>query len=93
LSLGFCYVLVLDSSVSSISGCVNPDRRVELLYPILDGAIVRRLWDSVLKKCLGDNRRARLGRSNGTCEFMPVEGAGSVDSQAWFIEHRGLPTG
>jgi polyphosphate kinase len=67
----------------------NLDRRVELLFPILDAAIVRRLRDSVLKKCLADNRKTRLGRSNGTYEFIPVEGAGSVDSQGWFIEHRG----
>src|SRR5580704_8459302 len=66
----------------------NLDRRVELLFPIHDAAIVRRLRDSVLKKCLADNSKTRLGRSNGTYEFMPVEGAGSVDSQAWFIEHR-----
>src|SRR5579863_8578845 len=66
----------------------NLDRRVELLFPILDSAIVRRLRDSILKRCLGDNRKARLGRSNGTYEFMPVEGAGSVDSQGWFVEHR-----
>jgi polyphosphate kinase len=71
----------------------NLDRRVELLFPILDSAIVRRLRDSILKKCLADNRKARLGRSNGTYEFMPVDGAGAVDSQAWFIDHRGTPTG
>jgi polyphosphate kinase len=68
----------------------NLDRRVEILFPILDAATVRRLRDSVLKKCLADNRKTRLGRSNGTYEFLPVEGAGSVDSQAWFIEHRGM---
>jgi polyphosphate kinase len=71
----------------------NLDRRVEILFPIQDAAIVRRLRDSVLKRCLADNRKARLGKSNGTYEFMPVEGAGSVDSQGWFIEHRGTPTG
>jgi len=67
----------------------NLDRRVELLFPILDNGIVRRLRDSVLEKCLADNRKSRLGRSNGTYEFMPINGAGAVDSQAWFIEHRG----
>jgi polyphosphate kinase len=66
----------------------NLDRRVEILFPILDAAIVRRLRDSVLKKCLSDNHKARIGKPDGTYEFMPINGAGSVDSQAWFIRHR-----
>jgi len=66
----------------------NLDRRVEILFPILDPAIVRRLRDSVLQKCLEDNRKARIGKPDGTYAFAPNRGAGSVDSQAWFIQHR-----
>jgi polyphosphate kinase len=66
----------------------NLDRRVEILFPIVDPAIVRRLRDSILEKCLGDNRKARIGNPEGTYDFAPVEGAGAVDSQAWFVEHR-----
>ncbi len=66
----------------------NLDRRVEILFPILDAAIVRRFRDSVLKMCLRDNRRARIGKPEGTYEFAPIDGAGSVDSQEWFIRHR-----
>ncbi len=66
----------------------NLDRRVEILFPIVDLRIVRRLRDSILEKCLADNRKARIGNPEGTYDFEPVEGAGAVDSQAWFIEHR-----
>jgi polyphosphate kinase len=66
----------------------NLDRRVEILFPVVDPAIVRRLRDTVLEKCLADNHKARIGKPEGTYEFAPVAGAGSVDSQAWFIQHR-----
>jgi polyphosphate kinase len=66
----------------------NLDRRVEILFPIVDPAIVRHLRDSVLEKLLEDNSKARLGKPEGTYEFAPINGAGAVDSQAWFIQHR-----
>ncbi len=66
----------------------NLDRRVEILFPILDSAIIRSLRDSVLEKCIEDNSKARIGKPEGTYEFAPIDGAGSVDSQAWFIRHR-----
>jgi polyphosphate kinase len=66
----------------------NLDRRVEILFPVLDPAIVRGLRDSLLKTCLEDNSKARIGKPEGTYEFAPIDGAGSVDSQAWFIHHR-----
>jgi len=66
----------------------NLDHRVELLFPILNNAILRRLRDTLLKTCLNDNRKARIGRPDGGYEFAPVEGAGSFDSQAWFTRHR-----
>jgi polyphosphate kinase len=66
----------------------NLDRRVEILFPLLNPRIVRRLRDGVLEKCLSDNRKTRVGRPDGVYEFVPVNGAGSVDSQAWFIRHR-----
>ena len=66
----------------------NLDRRVEILFPVLDPGIVRRLRDGLLAKCLADNRKSRTARPDGIYEFLPVNGAGSVDSQAWFIRHR-----
>jgi len=66
----------------------NLDRRVEILFPILDAALLRRLRDSVLEHCLADNRKARTGNPDGTYKFAPMNGAGSAVSQAWFIRHR-----
>jgi polyphosphate kinase len=66
----------------------NLDRRVELLFPIMDPAIVRRLKDTVLAKCLEDNRKARIGKPEGTYELASHPGVKSVDSQEWFIRNR-----
>jgi polyphosphate kinase len=66
----------------------NLDRRVEILFPLLNPRIVRRLRDGVLEKCLADNRKSRAGRADGVYEFVPVNGSGAVDSQAWFLKHR-----
>ena len=62
----------------------NLDRRVELLFPILDQKIVRYLKDVVMEKYLSDTRKVRFGRPDGTYEI----GRGSTDSQAWFVAHR-----
>ncbi len=66
----------------------NLDRRVEFLFPIIDPAIVGRLRKVVLEKCLADNFKGRTGKADGTYDFAPVSGAKSIDSQAWFIQHR-----
>jgi polyphosphate kinase len=63
----------------------NLDRRVELLFPVLNPKIVRHLRDVVLEKYLADNRKVRIGKPDGTYE-PPRSGA--MDSQAWFIAHR-----
>jgi polyphosphate kinase len=68
----------------------NLDRRVEVLFPVLDRGIVRTLRDVLLVKVLADNRKARIGKADGTYEFAPVNGAGSVDSQAWFLQNRAV---
>jgi polyphosphate kinase len=62
----------------------NLDRRVELLFPILDEKIVRYLRDVVIEKYLADTRKARIAKPDGTYE----SGHGAVDSQAWFVAHR-----
>jgi polyphosphate kinase len=66
----------------------NLDRRVEILFPLMNARIVRRLRDGVLEKCLADNRKSHAGRPDGVYEFVPVNGDGAVDSQAWFLGHR-----
>ncbi len=62
----------------------NLDRRVELLFPILDPKIVRYLKDVVIDKYLADTRKVRFSRADGTYEI----GRGAMDSQAWFVAHR-----
>ncbi len=62
----------------------NLDRRVELLFPILDQKIVRYLRDVVIEKYLADTRKARIAKPDGTYE----SGRGTMDSQDWFVAHR-----
>ena len=64
----------------------NLDRRVELLFPVLNRKLVRYLKDVVLEKYLSDTRKVRLGRPDGTYESP----RGSMDRQAWFTAHRSL---
>jgi polyphosphate kinase len=70
----------------------NLDRRVEVLFPILNRGIVKALR-KVLEKCIADNRRARIGRPDGTYDFSPVKGAGALDSQEWFLKNRAQELG
>jgi polyphosphate kinase len=71
----------------------NLDRRVEVLFPVTDPALVHQLrWD-VLETYLQDNQRARVMRPDGTYERRaPREGEAPVDSQRTLLEaaaHRG----
>lgn len=62
----------------------NLDRRVELVFPVLDPRLVRHLTESILDKYLSDTRKARFEKPDGKYEI----GRGSMDSQAWFLSHR-----
>jgi polyphosphate kinase len=63
----------------------NLDRRVELLFPVLKPGLVRYLKDVVLDRYLADTRKVRFGNADGTYE---TPRGGSIDSQAWFTQHR-----
>jgi polyphosphate kinase len=63
----------------------NLDRRVELLFPVVNKKIVRYLRDVVLDKYLADNRKVRIGKPDGTYETIR---SGTMDAQAWFLSHR-----
>ncbi len=69
----------------------NLDRRVEILFPVLNPAMVRWLRDVLLEKVLADNKKARIGKPDGTYSFAPVNGHGEIDSQAWFVMNRMRP--
>ncbi len=67
----------------------NLDRRVEVLFPVQDPALVRQLRDEVLETYLHDSARARRMRSDGTYERVaPREGEPRVDSQAVLLGTR-----
>ncbi|MDR0523730.1 MAG: polyphosphate kinase 1 [Candidatus Methanoplasma sp.] len=62
--------------------------RVEVLFPVLDGEMMRLIRDRILKVHLSDNQKAKRLLPDGT--YAPVgRGGKKVRSQKWFIEHRG----
>ena len=66
----------------------NLNRRVEILFPVEDPAIVRRLRDEILAVYLRDNVKARFMQADGSyLHSRPADGEEALDSQAWFIAH------
>jgi polyphosphate kinase len=69
----------------------NLDRRVELLFPIEDVTLRKRLIEHVLCKHLADNVKARRLLSSGDYERVTRQNGESVlNSQRWMIDHRGI---
>jgi polyphosphate kinase len=67
----------------------NLDRRVEILFPILDKRIIRYLRDDVLEIYLADNVKARRMLPDGTYQrARPGPDDPPFDSQQWLISHR-----
>ncbi|HUL38767.1 MAG TPA: polyphosphate kinase 1 [Methanomassiliicoccales archaeon] len=68
----------------------NLDKRVELLFPVQDAKIRSALVGDILATHLKDNVKARRLRSDGTyIKVRPKKGEAPLDSQKYFIEHRG----
>jgi polyphosphate kinase len=64
----------------------NLNRRVEILFPVLDQGIVRRLRDEVLPMYMADTAKARRLRPDGEWERLrPAEGAEPFNAQEWFV--------
>ena len=64
----------------------NLDRRVEILFPVLDQRLVRHIRTVVLDTCLQDTVKARVMKADGTySRVVPAAKEGPVDSQAEFI--------
>ena len=56
----------------------NLDRRVEILFPILDARLVRHLRDEILDTCLADNAKARTMMTDGSyVRAVPVRKPGA----------------
>jgi polyphosphate kinase len=67
----------------------NIDRRVEVLFPLLDPRLVGYLRDHVLATYLADTAKARRLCADGTYERVkPAPTEPPLDSQQWLIDHR-----
>src|SRR4051794_16673142 len=65
----------------------NLSRRVEVLFPVEDRRLVRRLRDRILTKQLEDNARARIMNPNGTYSAVKTQpGKRLFSSQSWFLK-------
>ena len=66
----------------------NLNRRVEVLFPIENPKLVRRLRDRILAKYLEDEAGARIMHSDGTYTRAQREpGKKLPSSQGWFLKH------
>jgi len=64
----------------------NINRRVEVLFPVRERAMIRYLHDEVLGTYLVDNVRARRMQSDGSYERLkPHSKEKLIDSQAWLL--------
>lgn len=67
----------------------NLDHRVEVLFPVRDRRLVRRIKEEILDKYLEDNVKARTMRHDGTYDRKEVpEGMEPFDCQAWLLAQR-----
>jgi polyphosphate kinase len=67
----------------------NLDRRVEVLFPVQDPALIRTIRDEILEIYLKDNVKARVMKPDGTYErVIPEKGTPSINSQEWLMKKR-----
>ena len=65
----------------------NLNRRVEILFPVEDRRLVRRLRDNILAKYLDDEVSARIMQPDGTYTRAPRQlGKKALNSQSWFLK-------
>ena len=63
----------------------NFQRRIEIIFPVLDGNLRERIRTEILELALVDNRKARFLNANGTYSRPALRGGGSRRSQAELI--------
>jgi polyphosphate kinase len=66
----------------------NLDRRVEVLFPVLDPLLIDQIRDGILRVYQGDNVKARFLQSDGSYLWPAPNGDEPVDSQQALLEHR-----
>jgi polyphosphate kinase len=65
----------------------NLNRRVEILFPVQDAGIRRRIRDEILPTYLSDNLKTRVLGADGTWTHLwPREGEEPLNAQEWFVE-------
>lgn len=68
----------------------NLDRRIEVVTPVEDPALLRRLRNVILERYLQDTAKGRRMLPDGTYERLhPAEGAEPFNAMEWLIAHRG----
>ena len=68
----------------------NLNRRVEVLFPIDDRKMIRRLRDRILAKYLEDEAGAHIMQPDGSyARAKGAHGKKLFDSQAWFVKRHG----
>ncbi len=66
----------------------NLNRRVEIIFPVVDQGIVRRLRDEILATYLRDNVKARRMHADGSYERVrPASGEEPLNAMEWFIAY------
>jgi len=64
----------------------NLNRRVEILFPVQDPGIVRRLRDEILTVYLNDTMKTRVLHPDGAWEHIwPADGEEPLNAQEWFV--------
>ena len=67
----------------------NLNRRVEVVFPVEDPKLIRRVKKEILATYLADNVKARRLQSDGTyIRVTPKDPAHAVDAQATLITER-----
>jgi polyphosphate kinase len=65
----------------------NLNRRVEVLFPVENSRLIRRLRDRILAKYLEDEAGARIMQPDGSFTRPKHTGKKLLSSQAWFLKH------
>ena len=65
----------------------NLDHRVEIIFPITESKLVKRVRDEILLRYLGDEKNSRIMQSDGSYRRVhPAEGKSCPDSQQMFLD-------
>ena len=65
----------------------NLDRRVEVLFPILDPLLRQHIYDNILGTYLADTVKNHLLKPDGSYETVSSDGGPGISSQQWLMEH------